>query len=219
MLDTPLRRTACIVAAVIYAVIFVMNVMGLPKLSTDMGNHVFVLACFVFTVVEWRTHRDDALLVFMALTLAGDIMTGFDATFAIAVAVLFVSQIVLSIIIWRANGGKYGVVLRVLLVVCGLVAIAAAGIFSVFYAFGIVYFTWFVANAVQALMAGARLPLRFRVGTVLYVLGDVCLIGNILFAPAGVLGVVLTYGTWMIYLPAVLALALSPTKDPRTAAA
>ena len=210
MFSTTFRKGACIVAAVIYAAILAMNLTGCPKLATDMGNHVFVLACLVFCAVEWRTRRDGLLLVFMGLTLVGDVLTGFDATFALAVAVLFASQIVLSLIIWRSDGGKHGLVLTGVLAAAGLGAIAGAGMLSPFYGFGVVYFMWFVANVVQAVAAGDALPLRFRVGAALYLLGDVCLIGNLLFAPAGALGVILTYGTWMVYLPGVLALALSP---------
>ena len=213
MLSTSFRKYACLIAAAIYAVIFIMNVVGCSKLSTDMGNHVFVLACFIFCLLEWRTHRDNLLLIFMALTLVGDILTGFDATFAIAVVVLFASQIVLSFIIWRSNGGKHGIVLRVVLIAAGLIGIIVAGIFNALYAFGIVYFMWFVANAVQVLAAGDRFPVRFRVAVVLYVLGDVCLIGNLLLAPVGVLAIILTYGTWMVYLPAVLALAFCPREQ------
>ena len=210
MFSTTFRKCACAVAVIIYAIILAMNLAGCSKLATDSANHVFVLASLIFCAVEWREHHDNALLSFMALTLVADVLSGFVATFAAGVVVFFASQIVLSLIIWRSNGKKHGVVLRAALIAAGLAAIIAAGVFSPLYAFGIVYFMWFVANVMQALAAGNALPLRFRVGLVLYVLGDVCLIGNLLFAPAGLLGVILTYGTWMVYLPGVLALALSP---------
>lgn len=204
-----IRRTAFITAAVIYVIILIMNIAGLPKLATDMGNHVFVLACLIFCFIGWKRKRDDRLLVFMILTMAGDILTGFDQTFAVAVVILFVSQIVLTLIIMQRNGGKSGVVLRVVLIAACIIAIAGAGQMSAFYAFGSVYFMWFLANMIQALMAGDRLPLRMRIGIVLYFLGDVCLIGRLLTGAEGVAGIIMLYGTWMVYLPGVYLIATS----------
>ena len=95
-----------IIPFVIYIVIFIMNVMGLPRGVCDAGNHVFVAVCFVFCAMAWKRTKDSLLLIFMALTLAADILSGFPKVFAVGVVFFFASQIVLSMIIWRQNGGR-----------------------------------------------------------------------------------------------------------------
>ena len=204
-----MRKIELGIAACIYLVILVMNLAGLDRVVCDMGNHVFVFACLVFCFLDWRETHDNQLLAFMAFTFAADVASGFAPTFALGVVLFFASQIVMSFIIWRNNGGRHGWALRAALIAAGLVGIGAAGILSPLYAFGIVYFMWFVSNAIQALAARDWDNLAIRIGLAVYLVGDICLIANLLIPDAGVLKTILTYGTWIPYLPAVLAIALS----------
>lgn len=202
-----------IIPFVIYIVIFIMNVMGLPRGVCDAGNHVFVAVCFVFCAMAWKQTKDSLLLIFMALTLAADILSGFPKVFAVGVVFFFASQIVLSMIIWRQNGGRHGWPIRVLLILAGLAGVWAMGLMSPLFGFGIVYLMWFLGNVIQVLAAGRLMPASFRLAMVLYFAADLCLIGNLLIPDSGLITTILTFGTWMPYLPAVLIIALSGMAD------
>ena len=216
-----------IIPFVIYIVIFIMNVMGLPRGVCDAGNHVFVAVCFVFCAMAWKQTKDSLLLIFMALTLAADVLSGFPKVFAVGVVFFFASQIVLSMIIWRQNGGRHGWPIRVLLILAGLAGVYAMGLMSPLFGFGIVYLMWFLGNVVQVLAAGSApwaggfvpvaagrlMPASFRLAMVLYFAADLCLIGNLLIPGSGLITTILTFGTWMPYLPAVLIIALSGMAD------
>ena len=210
-----MRRALLCTAAVVYLVTLGMNVAGLPRVVCDMGNHAFVLACLVFVAASWRQTRDTLLLAFMTLTFLADVTTGFPQTFALGVVLFFASQIVFSFILWRHNGERRAWPLRITLVIVGLVGIYAAGIFSPMYAFGIVYFMWFLGNAIQTLAAREWENSLVKIAMVLYILGDICLIANLLAGDGEPLRTVLAYGTWVPYLPAVLMIALMgvPARD------
>ena len=203
------KKTWIMIASVIYIVIFIMNAMGLPRGVCDAGNHVFVAVSLGFCAVMWKETRDTLLLVFMILTLAADILSGFPAVFGAGVALFFASQIAMSLIIWRQNGGKHGWVIRALLIAAGLAGVYAMGLMNPFFGFGTVYLMWFLGNVIQALAAGEGLPAAFRVAMVIYFAADLCLIGNLLIPEGGLISTLLTFGTWMPYLPAVLIIALS----------
>lgn len=208
------KKRLCIVA-VLYMIILAMNLIGLPRAVCDWGNHVFVFACLIFCVSDWGETKDNSLLAFMILTFAADVLSGFSAAFAWGVVFFFASQIVMSHIIWKNNGARRGWLLRVLLTAAGLTGITAAGLLSPFYAFGVVYFMWFAANTVQAVMAQewTDYNVNVRAAMVLYLIGDICLIANLLVPEAGMLRTVLAYGTWMPYLPAVYMIAVSSRPD------
>lgn len=99
---------------------------------------------------------------------------------------------------------------RAALTAAALAGVWAAGLLNPFYAFGVVYFMWFVGNAIQAFAAKDWDNIRVRIAMGLYILGDICLIGNLLVPKtSGLLTTVLTYGTWIPYLPAVFLIAAS----------
>jgi len=207
-----MRKKELALALLIYLIIIFMNFAGLPKLVCDMGNHVFVGLCLVFCLLEWKQTRNHLLLLFMIFTFLADVTSGFSATFAIGVAFFFVSQILMSLMIWKNNGGRHGWVMRGLLILAGLAGIGLAGMLNPFYAFGVVYFMWFVANVIQAVTAHGWDNILIRTAMVLYLVGDICLISNLLVPKGGLLTTILTYGTWVPYLPAVLMIALSHEK-------
>lgn len=197
-------------AAIVYAVIFIMNLTGMPKAACDMGNHVFVLLCLIFCIQDWTKLRNHLLLLFMVFTFAADTLSGFPATFAAGVVLFFASQITMSFMIWRNNGGRHMWAGRAALTAGMLAILWAAGLLNPFYAFGAVYFMWFIGNTIQAAAARDWDNTRVRVAMGLYILGDICLIGNLLFPEAGgLLTTILTYGTWIPYLPAVYLIATS----------
>lgn len=197
-------------AAIVYAVIFVMNIAGLPKSACDMANHVFVLLCLVFCAQDWTKLRDHLLLLFMIFTFAADTLSGFTQTFAAGVVFFFASQITMSFMIWRNNGGRHMWIGRAALIAGMLAILGALGMLNPLYAFGAVYFMWFVGNTIQAAAAKDWDNTQVRIAMCLYIIGDICLIGNLLFPEAGgILSTVLTYGTWIPYLPAVYLIATS----------
>ena len=208
-----MRKRSLGIAVAIYLVTLAMNIAGLPRFTCDWGNHAFVFACLLFCLQEWRYTHDNLLLAFMGFTLVADIATGFSEAFALGGVLFFASQIVMSFIIWRNNGGRRGWTLRIALTAAGFAAIAAAGALTPMYAFGVIYFMWFLANAIQAVAARDWDNLPIRMGLVLYLIGDICLIANLFVPDSGVLTTVLTYGTWMPYLPAVFMISLSGERD------
>lgn len=197
-------------AAVIYAVILIMNVIGLPRVTCDMGNHAFVLLCLIFCAQDWPKLHNKLLLLFMVFTFLADTLSGFTPTFAVGVVFFFASQITMSFMIWRNNGGRHMWAGRAVLTAAVLAIVWKLGLLNPFYAFGVVYFMWFVGNTIQAVAAKDWDNTRVRIAMALYIVGDICLIGNLLFPDAGsVVSTVLTYGTWVPYLPAVYLIATS----------
>ena len=197
-------------AATVYVIILIMNLTGLPRVICDMGNHIFVLICLIFCAQDWTELHNHLLLLFLVFTLAGDTLTGFTPTFAAGVVFFFLSQITMSKMIWRNNGGRHMWAGRAALTAAALAGAGAAGLLNPFYSFGVVYFMWFVCNAIQAFAAKGWDNTRVRIAMGLYILGDICLIGNLLIPKtSGLLTMILTYGTWIPYLPAVYLIATS----------
>lgn len=208
--NTKSEKYRLLTAAAVYAVIFAMNIAGLPRVTCDMGNHFFVLLCLLFCILDWTKLRDNLLLLFMVFTFAADVLSGFTPTFAAGVVFFFASQITMSFMIWRNNGGRHMWAGRVLLIAAMLAILYAFGLLNPMYAFGAVYFMWFVGNAIQAAAAKDWDNTRVRAAMGLYILGDICLIGNLLFPNAGsIVSTIFTYGTWIPYLPAVYLIATS----------
>ena len=146
----------------------------------------------------------------MIFTFAADTLSGFPPVFAVGVIFFFASQITISFMIWRNNGGRHMWAGRIALTAAVMAVLWKLGMLNPFFAFGVVYFTWFVCNTIQAAAARDWDNSRVRIAMCLYILGDICLIGNLLLPNAGgLISTIFTYDTWIPYLPAVYLIAYS----------
>ncbi len=202
-------KTFIAVQAVLYSSFLWLDISGAG--GSRWIKYASIVLCLGFSAFLSARGGERLVTAAMGFTLAADtFLLLLDTAYAMGVALFCAVQALYFVHIYRLNGHRAALPVRLALFLAAVAALWMPDMLSPLNLLAALYFTAFVCNAAQSLSIKNTL---FSVGLILFLCCDICVgVHNVpeLF-PAGLRSFA-DIGMWLFYLPAQVLITLSGRK-------